>query len=159
MDRLTVGVVIALAGAGCSAPDSGTNARQDALLSALAADVSRNSQIQESRIAELEERITALENRPVLPQAAAGAPGAWIVWKVEEIHDNPNNILGAWIPPKPMYAYSTQAECAADAARVALQNGGSADRPTQYFQAGTYGTTLLVTLRCLPKEVDPRKLD
>jgi hypothetical protein len=158
MGRSALIAAAVLVGVGCSSPDSDTSALQDANHSDLVNAVLRDATAQDNRIAELESRVLALEEMQAAPLAQQGSPGDWIVWKVEEIHENPNQVIGVWIPPKPMHAYSTQPECISDAARVALGSGGSADSPGQYLRAGDFGTTVLVTLRCLPKEIDPRQL-
>jgi hypothetical protein len=159
MRKATLVVLAALAGAGCSAQDDGARARQDAMTAAIAADLTDNYNEQGARIAELEARVSALERGTAARQGAGGSPGSWIAWEVETVQDSPNNGMGVWIPPKPMYAYSTQEDCTAAANRVGLENGGAAETPGQFLKTAHDGSTRLVTVKCLPKEIDPRRLD
>lgn len=144
------GLVAAVVGCSPATTPAVQDDRAGEQVAALAQDVTDNWDEQDSRLNDLESRVEALEQAKASPPVE---PGSWIAWESETINTNPRQIILSPRPTQPMYAYASQAECVADAERVAKQNGGNG---LTYVRAGSYEATWLVLLRCLPKGTDPR---
>lgn len=141
---------------GCTRAGTENDARQDARVEAIVAGISSNLNAQEAKLKELEARVAALEDDKSQVSTAAST-GAWIAWKVEQISTNPQGVLVSPARPQPMHAFSSQAECIAESNRVAKASGGDPNTPAQYLRNGSFDTIWLVSFRCLPKEIDPRR--